>query len=125
MMRSHRSRNDFLDNLGKELILEFNEILRIEEDFWAMRSRVDWLALGDLRYYSSFFYKSTITRRRSNRILALKNSVEEWDWDPVSINNNFSRHFNNLLSSSSLLSEWSVETKPVCLKLLMMRMCCP
>lgn len=42
------SNNDFLVNLNMHLIKEYNDLLKIEEDHWCMRSRINWINDGTL-----------------------------------------------------------------------------
>ncbi|GKV14797.1 hypothetical protein SLEP1_g25615 [Rubroshorea leprosula] len=61
----------FLWNLEKELIQEFERVLKLEEDLWFMKSRTNWIVEGDRN--TKFFHLSTIKHRSKNRILGLKN----------------------------------------------------
>ncbi|OMO86377.1 reverse transcriptase [Corchorus capsularis] len=69
----------FLLDLDRELRLELANLIRKEETLWAMKSRIDWLLEGDNN--TSFFHKSTIVRRRFNRIVALKDDNNNWLYD--------------------------------------------
>ncbi|GLU11862.1 hypothetical protein SLE2022_285820 [Rubroshorea leprosula] len=60
----------FLWNLEKELIQEFERVLKLEEDLWFMKSRTNWIVEGDKN--TKFFHLSTIKHRSKNRILGLK-----------------------------------------------------
>lgn len=40
------SPNSFLINLQEQLSGEYNEILQLEEELWAMKSRVNWTIFG-------------------------------------------------------------------------------
>ena len=57
---------------------ELNEVLNQEQELWALKSRMNWMVLGDRNASFFFFHVSTIVRRRRNRISCLKNSVGEW-----------------------------------------------
>ena len=50
-----------------------------EEEFWAIKFRLNWTAFGDRN--TSFFHTSTVVRRHRNRIRAIKNNVGEWITD--------------------------------------------
>lgn len=39
--------SQFLHNLKHQLKLVFNHILKLEEDFWKLKSRINWLNDGD------------------------------------------------------------------------------
>ncbi|KAK4490473.1 hypothetical protein RD792_001150, partial [Penstemon davidsonii] len=62
--------NPFLSSLEKYLIEEYNEILKQEELFWFQKSRTQWLSQGDRN--TRFYHMTTISRRRRNKITALK-----------------------------------------------------
>ena len=38
---------NFLIHLEQELRIELAEVLKLEEEFWAMKSRITWLVEGD------------------------------------------------------------------------------
>ncbi|XP_061343725.1 uncharacterized protein LOC133289741 [Gastrolobium bilobum] len=62
--------------LQKELWKELQGILIKEELIWFQRSRNQWLKYGDKN--SKFFHSSTVSRRRHNRIVTLKNEQGKW-----------------------------------------------
>lgn len=49
--------NVFLESLQNDLSLELQHVLALEEEFWASKSRVDWLNLGD---FNTFFFQWVI-----------------------------------------------------------------
>ena len=51
--------NRFFINLQEQLIEEYNLILQLEEELWAMKSRTNWIILGERN--TSYFYISTLT----------------------------------------------------------------
>lgn len=51
----------FLQNLEHQLLIKFKQILKLEEDFWKLKSRIYWLNDGDSNTY--FFHLSTLNRR--------------------------------------------------------------
>lgn len=67
------SPNSFLVKLEKDLNVEYLNILRTEEQFWASKSRINWLNLGDSN--TSYFHASILKRRRDNRISSIKDSL--------------------------------------------------
>lgn len=68
--------SQFLIQLEKELIAEYNLILQQEEEYWALKSRINWAANGDRN--TAFFNVSTLVKRHRNKIRSIKNSVGEW-----------------------------------------------
>lgn len=65
--------SSFLQNLESNLQAEYSAILQNEEDFWKLKSEVDWLCQGDAN--TKFFRTTTLNIRRRNRILRLTNEV--------------------------------------------------
>lgn len=70
-------------NLELELTQEFNQVLKQEEDFWKLKSRVNWLNEGDSN--TRFFHTTTLNRRRRNQIIALENNNGTWVYDLPSL----------------------------------------
>lgn len=66
----------FLISLEKELSLEYTTILNQEEEFWALKSRIDWQILGDRN--TAFCHIKTITHRKHNKIICLKDNLGNW-----------------------------------------------
>lgn len=60
--------NSQLLNLERKLQNKIKELLEYEESLWKMKSRINWLSLGDK--YIVFFHMFTIIKR-SNKILKL------------------------------------------------------
>ena len=65
-----------LVNLEKSLKCDLNEVLNQEQELWALKSRVNWMLLGDRN--NSFFHVLTLVRRRRNKITCMKNNVGDW-----------------------------------------------
>lgn len=100
--------------LEKVLQRELDKVLNQEQKRWALKSRVNWMILGDRN--TSFFHVSTIVRRRRNRISCLKNSVGEWIHEEALIMSSIREGFAKLYTSSHLeaklqlgpISPWQV-----------------
>lgn len=60
---SNRPSQSLID-LENDLKGEYAEVLKIEEEFWIMKSRVEVLVNGDRNTY--FYHTSTIARKRRN-----------------------------------------------------------
>jgi hypothetical protein len=54
----------------KELVAELEKLLEQEETYWAQRSWVNWLKLGDKN--TSYFHNFASSRRSRNRIKGLR-----------------------------------------------------
>ncbi|GLT31841.1 hypothetical protein SLA2020_065490 [Shorea laevis] len=91
--------NNFLYCLEKELVIEYGDILKLEEDLWFMKSRTNWILEGDSN--TRFFHASTIKHHSHNRILGLKNSVGEWNWDSHDIESICRNYFQQLFTTST------------------------
>ncbi|KAK7841089.1 hypothetical protein CFP56_015784 [Quercus suber] len=65
-----------LINLEKMLRGEFAEVAKLEEEFWAMKSRILWLVEKDRN--TSFYHIAALVRRRRNRIVCLKDRMGNW-----------------------------------------------
>ncbi|XP_019256613.1 PREDICTED: uncharacterized protein LOC109235058 [Nicotiana attenuata] len=63
----------FLQELEAKLQHDFYTILKIEEDFWKLISRISWLSEGNAN--TKFFHISTLNRRRRNMIMSFKDEV--------------------------------------------------
>ena len=68
--------NDFLLDLEKKLIEEYSLILLQEEEFWALKSRLNAANFGD--HNTSFFHVTTVVRRHRNKIRCIKDSIGNW-----------------------------------------------
>jgi hypothetical protein len=65
-----------LYKIEKTLREDYFTILKLEEELWALKSRMGWVVERDRN--TKFFHTSTIVRRRANKIVRLGNSVGEW-----------------------------------------------
>lgn len=97
--------NHFLIQLEKGLIAEYNLILRQEEEFWALKSRVNWAINGDRN--TTFFHVSTLVRRHKNKIRSIKNSVGEWITNEEDIKNSILSDYQLLFEIELPYSLWA------------------
>lgn len=81
----------------KNLHFQLDHWLKNSELFWKQKSREKWLSDGDAN--SKFFHRSTIIQSRANRIVYVKNPLNElvFDWD--SIGSCFLNFYKNLFNS--------------------------
>ncbi|PKI66159.1 hypothetical protein CRG98_013457 [Punica granatum] len=81
-----------------KLSTELEENLIRRDLIWRQKSRELWLKDGDRN--SKFFHLSTVIRRRSNHIAAIKEDNGEWSQDRERIGNYFLKNFQDLFSTS-------------------------
>ena len=84
----------FLINLQNQLSDEYNNILQLEEELWAMKARTNWIING--KRNTSYFHLSTIVRRSKNRITSIQNAHGEWVHDTVEVKRIFVDYFHKL-----------------------------
>ena len=68
--------NESLIRLEKYLIDEYSSILLQEEEYRALKSKINAAAFGDRN--TSYFHVTTVVRRQRTKIRCSKNSVGEW-----------------------------------------------
>lgn len=76
------------------LWVKFEEILAQEEIMWLQRSRCNWYTAGDKN--TRYFYSMANSRKRRNKIEALKNDNGEWEYDEVIIRKLGTRFYEKL-----------------------------
>ena len=101
--------SEFLVELEKDLQRELNEVINQEQELWTLKSRLNWMVLGDRN--TSFFHVSTIVQRRRNRISCLKNSVGEWVQEETQIMSFIREAFVKLYTTSHL--EEKLQLSPI------------
>lgn len=100
--------NSFLIDLEKSLINDYNGILKMEEDFWALKARINYTLDGDRN--TKFFHASALSHRRRNKIFALKNSNNSWLYEEGQIKEVIVTHFKDLFTSSSIFENLFPQT---------------
>ena len=97
--------SEFLVHLETELRTELAKVSALEEEYWAMKSRITWLVKGDRN--TAFYHTSTLVRRNRNHISCLKDHLGNWmnEEGKVAdfIRNGYSELFMSSHSSSTLL----------------------
>lgn len=61
--------NSFLINLQNQLSKKYNLILQMEEEIWAMKSKANWIMMGERN--TSYFLMSMLVRRSKNRVTSI------------------------------------------------------
>lgn len=89
------SQKDILINLQHSWLLfimrEYNKTLHLQELLWKQKSRVTWLKDGNVN--TKYFHRSTILRRRKNKISYVKNNQGVQVEDMHGIINQLVSHF--------------------------------
>ncbi|XP_075080591.1 uncharacterized protein LOC142166074 [Nicotiana tabacum] len=73
----------FLQDLEVKFQQDFSVILKSKEDFWKLRSKINWLS--ECNANTKFFHIFTLNRRRRNMIMPLKDEVGNLIQDPQDI----------------------------------------
>lgn len=81
----------FLQNLEHQLIKDFNRILKVEEDFWKLKSQINWLNEGDDN--TKNFHTFALIRRHENHIICLILEDNSKVHDQTTILNNVYDYF--------------------------------
>lgn len=63
----------FMSNLENELLEELQKVLKLEEEFWKLKSRIQWIQDGDAN--TKIFHLTTLQRRRKNRIFSIRDEA--------------------------------------------------
>ena len=92
--------NQFLVQLERDLISEYSEIMRQEEEYWGLKSRLNWVAYEDQN--TSFFHVSTLVRKHRNKIKSIKNLVEEWITEEDKVKNFILPGYREIYETSQL-----------------------
>ena len=65
-----------LIDLENQLQKDLDLILNQEAELWALKSRINWMVVGDRN--TSFYHVSALARRKRNTISMVKNEVGDW-----------------------------------------------
>lgn len=102
--------------LKKDLRREYAEVLRIKEEFWIMKSRVEVLVNGDRN--TSFYHTSTIGRRIKNKIVSLRDGNGDWIGNETDVVKHVRDGFIALYTKGNVTSirrTWQIPSWQVCL----------
>ena len=95
-----------LIDLENQLHKDLEIVLDQEAELWALKSRVNWMVLGDQN--TSFFHVSTLARRKRNMINAVKNEVGDWITEEREVMNHFREGFMKLYTTSQVMNNWNI-----------------
>ena len=88
----------FLVALENQLIRELDVVLEQERDLLALKSRINWMILGDRN--TSFYHVSALARRKRNLITAIKNDAGEWLSEEIEVANHIREESINIYTTS-------------------------
>lgn len=77
-----------------------------EEELWALKSRVNWMLLGDRN--TSFYHISTLVRRKRNSITATMSNSGEWVHDEVAVKEIIRNGFSDLYTTSHVFFAFNI-----------------
>jgi hypothetical protein len=93
-----------LMRLEYKLQKELSNILRKEELMWYQRSRAKWLMDGDRN--TKYYHLKTVTRRRKNNIIMLKDSSGQWIEDTTQLQQSANDFYMKLFTEDQLTRTW-------------------
>ncbi len=96
--------------LQDQLSEELNQILNLEEDLWAMKSRTNWLVMGERN--TLYFHLSTLARRSTNRINGIQDNVGNWLFDAEEVKVHFVEGFKNIYQTEQIQCDLKLEPLP-------------
>jgi hypothetical protein len=103
--KQHEGRyNRFVEQLEKRLQHELNVILSQEEALWFQKSRAQWIKDGDRN--TRYYHLKTLTRRRRNKILMLRNEEGQWVEDEQTLKGMVTDFYKTLLTGNDDQINW-------------------
>ena len=84
--------------LENHLIKELDVMLEQEKDLWALKSRINWMILGDRN--TSFYHVLALARRKKNFITVIKNDAGEWLAEESEVANHIREGFIKIYTTS-------------------------
>ena len=95
----------FLINLQEQVADEYNQILQLEEEIWAMKARTNCVIFGERN--TTFFHQSMLARRSRNRISSIQDENGNWVHNLEGIKEVILSYFKKLYQSEQ--SYWPFE----------------
>lgn len=96
---------DLVKTLEEELELEYKR----EESYWAQKSWIQWLQLGDRN--TSYFHGKVIQRRKRNTIVGLRDSCGNWKTSLGDIQSIACGYFQYIYSSTRPCNFWELHMR--------------
>ncbi|WJX55720.1 hypothetical protein P8452_41455 [Trifolium repens] len=98
------SRRNGLYQLERRLQIELSEILKKEELMWFQRSRTKWLIDGDRN--TRYYHLKTVSRRRRNNVIMLRDDHGEWIEESVKLKEHANNFYKALFTISPHIPNW-------------------
>lgn len=92
-----------MSNLENELLEELQKVLKLEEEFWKLKSRIQWIQDGDAN--TKFFHLTTLQRRRKNRIFSIRDEAGNWLHNPKELTHIITNFYKNLYTTNHTSSQ--------------------
>ncbi|KAK9135417.1 hypothetical protein Syun_014747 [Stephania yunnanensis] len=93
----------------RQIEFQLNQAINLEEEYWRVRSLVDWLARGDKNM--SYFHAKVKQQRRSNKILQLRDDRGAWITKQFEIFKLVENYFDSIFTSQP--SHMSTQNLPL------------
>ena len=84
--------------LENQLFKELDVVLEQEKDLWALKSRINWMILGDRN--TSFYHVLALAQKKRNLITAIKNDAGEWLTEEREVANHIREGFIKIYTTS-------------------------
>ena len=108
-----RHPSDSLLKLEADLSSQFQSVLRMEEEFWTLKSRMEWSLLGDRN--TSFFHTSVLCHRHRNKIWCLRDPLGNWFQSMTQLKTLIRDYFVKLYSTKCTASNLCNSSAPNCI----------
>lgn len=97
-MQSHTASRDNHNNL-RQMELQLDNLLILQETYWKQRSRAKWLKGGDRN--TKFFHHKASTCRRNNRIQGVQSPDNGWITNEAEVSTMFISYYSQLFNTST------------------------
>lgn len=86
--------SESLKKLEKDLQIQYNQVLKWEEEIWYQKSKVMRIQNGDLN--TKYYHLMTLARRSSNRVSGLQITEGQWCFNSDMLREHVTKHFHTL-----------------------------
>ena len=92
--------SSYLIALENQLQNELELVLSQESELWALKSRINWMVMGDRN--TSFYHVSALASRKRKTITMVKNEVGDWLSEEREVMTHFREGFIRLYSTTQV-----------------------